>query len=59
MDFEISSNDGITYAVAGSNKRVCYNEQSALDLLMNAKYNAGTKNIIIDKSLVYRKFFSF
>lgn len=31
--------------------------QSALDLLMSAKYDAGTKNIAIDKRLVADDFF--
>lgn len=31
--------------------------QSALDILMSAKYDAGTKNILIDKKLVVEDFF--
>lgn len=57
MDFEISSSNGILYAVVVSEERVIYDEQSALDLLMNAKYNAGTKNIVINKNLISDAFF--
>lgn len=36
---------------------VVVDTQSALDLLMTAKYELGTKNIAIDKNLVHRDFF--
>ena len=31
--------------------------QSALDVLMTAKYDVGTKNIVIDKKLIVEDFF--
>lgn len=31
--------------------------QSALDVLMTAKYDVGTKNIVIDKKLIAEEFF--
>lgn len=40
-----------------SEEMVITDVQSALDVLMNAKYNAGTKNIVIDKKLIAEDFF--
>lgn len=57
MSFEVSNKNGVDYAVVVSDGRVIYDEQSALDLLIDAKYNAGTKNIIIDKKLITEDFF--
>ena len=57
MNFEISNKNGIVCAVVDSDEQVIYDEQYALDLLINAKYNAGTKNIIIDKNLIIEDFF--
>lgn len=44
-------------ALVHSNEIVIENAQSALDLLMSAKYELGTKNIAIDKNLVNSEFF--
>ena len=49
--------NGIACAVVNSNKIVITDAQSALDLLMSAKYDIGTKNIIIDKKLITEDFF--
>lgn len=57
MNFDISEKNGVTCAIVVSDEQVIYDEQSALDLLMNAKYNAGTKNIIIEKKLIIEDFF--
>ena len=39
-------------------RRACNNyAQSALDVLMTAKYDAGTKNIVISKELIVEDFF--
>lgn len=57
MNFDISEKNGVVYAIVVSDEQVIYDEQSALDLLMNAKYNAGTKNIIIEKKLIIEDFF--
>ncbi|MCM1320538.1 MAG: DUF4180 domain-containing protein [Bacteroides sp.] len=57
MNFEILNKNGVVCAVVDSDKQVIYDEQSALDLLMDAKYSAGTKNIIIDKNLIIGDFF--
>ena len=49
--------NGITCAVVNSNEIVITDAQSALDVLMSAKYDIGTKNIVIDKKLVAEDFF--
>lgn len=49
--------NGISVAVIISDGIVIKDAQSALDLLMTAKYEAGTKNIAIDKRLVAEDFF--
>lgn len=49
--------NGITCAVVNSNEIVITDAQSALDVLMSAKYDIGTKNIIVDKKLITEDFF--
>ena len=49
--------NGITCAIVNSSEIVIKDAQSALDLLMSAKYDIGTKNIVIDKKLVAEDFF--
>ena len=44
-------------AVVRSEEMVIVDTQSALDLLMTAKYEMGTKSIAIDKKLVHPDFF--
>lgn len=44
-------------AVVQSSEKVITDAQSALDLLMTAKYEAGTKNIAINKELIAEDFF--
>lgn len=44
-------------AVVRSGEMVIVDTQSALDLLMTAKYELGTKNIAIDKKLISPDFF--
>lgn len=44
-------------AVVRSDGKVMTDAQSALDLLMSAKYDAGTKNIVISKKLITEDFF--
>lgn len=44
-------------AVVRGEERVMVDTQSALDVLMAAKYELGTKNIVIDKKLVHPDFF--
>lgn len=57
----------MTLKKAGKNNRICAivesknivitDAQSALDLLMSAKYDIGTKNVVIDKKLIIEDFF--
>lgn len=49
--------NSIVCAVIKSEEVVITDAQSALDLLMSAKYEIGTKNIVIDKKLVTEDFF--
>ena len=50
--------DTITaYIPLATNEMVFTDVQSALDVLMTAKYDAGTKNIVIDKKLIVEDFF--
>ena len=49
--------NGITCAVIKSEKIVITDAQSALDLLMSAKYETGTKNIVISRELIVEDFF--
>ena len=53
--------NGIACAVVNSNEIVITDAQSALDVLMSAKYDIGTKNIVVDKKLylvykLYKKY---
>jgi hypothetical protein len=57
MEFEKIARNSILCAVVVGDKPVITDTQSALDLLMSAKYNAGTKNIAIDKKLIAEDFF--
>ena len=57
MNVEGIEKNGIICAVVRSDKIAITDSQSALDLLMTAKYNAGTKNIVIDKKLISEDFF--
>ena len=49
--------NGITCAIVNSDDIVITDSQSALDVLMTAKYDIGTKNIIISKKLIVEDFF--
>lgn len=57
MNIERIENNGISCAIVHSDALVITDAQSALDLLMTAKYDAGTKNIAIDKKLIKEDFF--
>ena len=48
--------NGIACAVVNSNEIVITDAQSALDVLMSAKYDIGTKNIVVDKKLITEDF---
>ena len=49
--------NGIICAIISSDEPVITDAQSALDVLMMAKYDVGTKNIVISKELVSGDFF--
>ena len=49
--------NGIICAIVNSDELVITDAQSALDVLMTAKYDAGTKNIVISKELIVEDFF--
>ncbi len=57
MNFKKTEKNNIICAVVESDDVVITDAQSALDLLMSAKYDVGTKNIVIDKKLVTEDFF--
>lgn len=57
MTIKKIENNNTICALVESNEIVITNVQSALDLLMNAKYDVGTENIVIDKKLVSEDFF--
>lgn len=50
-------NNSIVCVLVDSDIEVITDTQSALDLLMSANYEIGSKNIIISKSLVKEDFF--
>ena len=49
--------NGIICAVIDSEDKVITDSQSALDLLMTVKYDAETKNIVINKKMIAEDFF--
>ena len=57
MTIQAIEKNNITCAVINSEEKIFTDAQSALDLLMTAKYDAGTKNIVIDKRLIVEDFF--
>lgn len=57
MNVEKTERNGIICAIVRSDEKVITDVQSALDLLMTAIYEFGTKNIVIDKSLIIEDFF--
>lgn len=57
MKFEKIVCGGGIIAVVSSDSKVITDVDSALDLLMSAKYDAGTKYIVADKKLIIEDFF--
>lgn len=57
MELSKIEKNGIICAVVNSEDLVITDTQSALDVLMTAKYDVGTKNIVIDKKLIVEDFF--
>lgn len=50
MTIQTVEQNNIVCAVINCDEKVFTDAQSALDVLMTAKYDAGTKNIVIDKN---------
>ncbi len=57
MTIKTTTKNGVVCAIIESDSIVITNTQSALDILMSAKYEANTKNIVIDKKLITEDFF--
>ncbi len=57
MTFKKIEKNNIVCTVVESDDVIITDTQSALDLLMSAKYDVGTKNIVIDKKLINEDFF--
>lgn len=57
MIFTKIEKNGVLCALVESTEKAVTDIQSAIDLLVNANYVAGTKNIIIDKKLINEDFF--
>lgn len=57
MKMNIIQNNGIPCVEIESTEKVITDVQSAIDLLVTANYETGTKNIIIDKKLINEDFF--
>lgn len=57
MTIQRVEQNNIVCAVINNDEKVFTDVQSALDVLMTAKYDAGTKNIVIDKNLIVEDFF--
>lgn len=57
MQIKVVERNGVKCAAVTGPEKLITDAQSALDVLMSAKYEAGTKNIVIDKKLVAEDFF--
>ncbi len=57
MTIRTITKNGVTCAIVESDTVVITNVQSALDILMSVKYEAGTKNIVMDKKRITEEFF--
>ena len=57
MEFEKIDYNNKTVAIVSSDNKVITDVDSALDLLMSANYEAGTKHIVVDKKLITEDFF--
>ena len=57
VEFKKTEKNGIVCAVVVADTPVITDAQTALDLIMTAKHDIGTKNIVIDKKLIAEDFF--
>lgn len=56
MEITKIEKNGLSCAVVQSSEKMIKDSQSALDLLMTVKYEAGTKNIAIGKECIAEDF---
>ena len=57
MTIEKITRSGKTAAVITSDEKIITNVQSALDLIMTVKYDAGTNLLAVDKNAIAEDFF--
>lgn len=57
MELKYIKQNGVGCAVIGGGGKALTDGQSAVDLLMTAKYEVGTKNIVIPKEMIAEDFF--
>lgn len=57
MEIAVVEKNAVRCAVVSGSGTVITDAQSALDVLMRAKYEAGTKNIVISKQRIVDDFF--
>lgn len=57
MIFKSINKNNVIIAEVSSEEIVFTDVQSALDILMSAKYDVGTNNIVIDKKAIVEDFF--
>ena len=57
MTIEKIVRGSVAVAAVSAGEKVITDVQSALDLIMMVKYDAGTKNIVLDKKLIAEDFF--
>ena len=57
MTIERCERSGRVVAVVSAGEKVITDVQSALDLIMTVKYDAGTKDIVLPKALIAEEFF--
>ena len=57
MELRAVQRNGVTCAVVHSEELVMKDVESALEVLMQAKYDLGTGNVVISKELIVPEFF--
>lgn len=57
MKINIIEKNGVSCAMIESAEKVITDVQSAIDLIVSANYEVGTKNIVLDKRLINEDFF--
>lgn len=57
MKIETITESGVTIAVVSDSKNAICDEQSAMELALQVKYEAGAERIALEKSMFCEKFF--